>query len=88
MKQLGAVTLIEQYAVAALRDHGELYGVPLCKHVSNALGREIPIGEIYAAMGRLEDLGIVTTRLEAATAANPMPERVGRQRRWWKLAVT
>lgn len=59
---------------------GEAYGVPLQEKLEDLLGRNISIGAVYAALGRLERKGHVTSWVGGATS-----ERGGRRKRHFEI---
>jgi PadR family transcriptional regulator, regulatory protein PadR len=75
---LGEMELMVLLAVVRLGD--EAYGVPISKELLNLAGREIALGSIYAAIGRLENKGVVTSFL-----GDPTPERGGRAKRYFRI---
>jgi PadR family transcriptional regulator, regulatory protein PadR len=72
-------TLEQQVLMAALALHPNGYGIAIQDHIRRRANREPSIGSIYAAFGRLQGKGYVTTR-----PGEPTPERGGRR----KLYVT
>ena len=52
------------------------YGVAIAKAIEDASGRETTVASVYRALQRLEERGLVRTRLGEAT-----PERGGRAKR-------
>jgi DNA-binding PadR family transcriptional regulator len=71
---------LEQYilmAIVAL--HPNAYGISIQEHIARRAGYEPSIGSIYAALGRLEAKGFITSR-----PGEPTPARGGRR----KLYVT
>ena len=62
--------------LALLRAGDDAYGVPVCKALEEALGRDVAIAKVYAALDRLEAKKLVTSRLGEPTA-----ERGGRAKR-------
>jgi PadR family transcriptional regulator PadR len=72
-------TLEQQVLMAALALHPSGYGISIQDHIRRRANREPSIGSIYAALGRLEEKGYITTR-----PGEPTPERGGRR----KLYVT
>lgn len=66
-------------AVLALRD--DAYGVTIhAKAEELAAPKEISLGAVYVTLDRLEDKGLVSSRL-----SDPTPERGGRAKRCYKL---
>jgi PadR family transcriptional regulator, regulatory protein PadR len=66
--------------LAILRLGKEAYGIPILDEVSTRSGRDISRATIYVALKRLEQKGLVTSRLGDST-----PERGGRAKRFFKL---
>lgn len=58
----------------------QAYGVPLTRELTLRRGREIAVGSVYAALGRLESKGFVASYLGEAT-----PERGGRAKRFFRV---
>jgi DNA-binding PadR family transcriptional regulator len=75
---LGELELMVLLAVVRLGD--DAYGVPISKELRALAGREVAIGSIYAALGRLERKGFVTSSL-----GDPTPERGGRAKRYFRV---
>lgn len=66
--------------LAILRLGKEAYGIPILDEVSARSGRDVSRATVYVALKRLEDKGLVTSRLGDST-----PERGGRAKRFFKL---
>ena len=64
--------------LAKLCDDGQKYGVPVLAEIEKRAERPTSIGSIYAALGRLENLGYVGSRLGEST-----PVRGGRAKRYF-----
>jgi DNA-binding PadR family transcriptional regulator len=77
---LGEMELMVLFAVVRLDD--EAYGVPISKALLTLAGREVALGSIYAALERLEQKGLVTSRL-----GDPTPERGGRAKRYFRVTL-
>lgn len=65
---------------ALLRLGDEAYGVPIRQEVEKRTGRSVAAGAVYTALSRLEDRGLVSSRLGRAT-----PARGGRPKRHYRL---
>jgi PadR family transcriptional regulator, regulatory protein PadR len=66
-------------AILSLRD--EAYGVTIhAKAAELAEPRKISPGAVYVTLDRLEDKGLISSRL-----ADPTPERGGRSKRYYRL---
>jgi PadR family transcriptional regulator PadR len=55
--------------LALLRVGDDAYGVPIGKELEEALGREVALARVYAALDRLEAKRLVTSWLGEPTAA-------------------
>ena len=66
--------------VALLRLGGESYGVPILDEISATTGREVARSAVYVALRRLEEKGLVRSRMGEPTAA-----RGGRPKRFFSL---
>ncbi len=80
MKQhdIGNFELMVMLTLLRLGDNA--YGVPISREIEKRSGREVAIGSVYAALGRLEGKGLVTSELGEATA-----ERGGRAKRYFHI---
>jgi DNA-binding PadR family transcriptional regulator len=58
----------------------EAYGMPISHEIEERCGREVALGSVYAALDRLEDKGLVTSRL-----GDPTAERGGRAKRYFRV---
>jgi DNA-binding PadR family transcriptional regulator len=66
-------------AILSLRD--DAYGVTIHEKVSQlAQPRQVSLGAVYVTLDRLEDKGLVSSRL-----SDPTPERGGRAKRCYRL---
>lgn len=66
--------------LAILRLGKDAYGIPILDEVSARSGREVSRASVYVALKRLEQKGLVTSRLGDST-----PERGGRAKRFFKI---
>jgi DNA-binding PadR family transcriptional regulator len=66
--------------LAILRLGREAYGIPILDEVSSRSGRDVSRATVYVALKRLEQKGLVASRLGEST-----PERGGRAKRYFKL---
>jgi len=73
---LGEFELIVLLALIRLGD--DAYGVPIAREIERCCGREVALGSAYAALDRLEEKGLVASRLGEPTA-----ERGGRAKRYF-----
>ena len=77
---LGEFELMVMLALMRLDD--EAYGVPISHEIEQRSGREVALGSVYAALERLEEKGLVTSRL-----GDPTAERGGRAKRYFKVTA-
>jgi DNA-binding PadR family transcriptional regulator len=75
---LGEFELMVVLALIRLGD--DAYGVPISREIEKRSGREVAIGSVYAALERLEEKGLVASRLGEPTA-----ERGGRAKRYFRI---
>src|SRR5580658_2384131 len=75
---LGEFELMVLLALMRLGD--EAYGVPISREIEERSGREVALGSVYAALERLEEKGLVTSRL-----GDPTAERGGRAKRFFRM---
>ena len=66
--------------LAILRLGTDAYGIPILDEVSARSGRDVSRATVYVALKRLEQKGLVSSRLGDST-----PERGGRAKRFFKL---
>ena len=66
--------------LAILRLGTDAYGIPILDEVSARSGREVSRATVYVALKRLEQKGLVSSRLGDST-----PERGGRAKRFFKV---
>lgn len=57
----------QQVLLAGLRIHGEVYAVPVAEEIERATGRPVSHAAVYIAMQRLEQRGLVKSRLGPAS---------------------
>jgi PadR family transcriptional regulator PadR len=77
----GLLQDLDYYVLSELSGLGpESYGVPIHEAVEEAVEHFVSIGAIYAALGRLERNGFVSSRMGEAT-----PERGGRAKKFFKI---
>ncbi len=65
--------------LVAIRLGDQAYGVPIGRTVQEATKRHLAMASVYAALDRLEQKGLLTSRL-----ADPTPERGGRAKRYFR----
>ncbi|HSR50696.1 MAG TPA: helix-turn-helix transcriptional regulator [Acidobacteriota bacterium] len=66
------------FVVAALGD--DAYGMRVRKRLAQRSGRDAPIATVYAALERLEQRELLSSRL-----GDPTPERGGRAKRYYRI---
>jgi DNA-binding PadR family transcriptional regulator len=72
--------LEQQVLLALLRLGGEAYSVPLVLEMEEKSGREVAQSAVFIILRRLEEKGLVSSRIEP-----PSPGSSGRERRYFKL---
>lgn len=75
---LGVLELTTLLAVARLRD--DAYGLAIKRDLARRTGRDYSVGALYTTLQRLEDKGLLTSRL-----SEPLRVRGGRSRRHFAL---
>ena len=75
---LGAFEQAVLLAIVRLRD--EAYGRAILKEVQERLGRNVAAGAVHATLERIENKGLVASRLGSGT-----PIRAGWPRRYYRL---
>ena len=75
---LGQFELMVLIAVISIGE--DAYGVPITRELEAASGREVAIGSVYAALERLEEKALVTSRV-----GEPTPERGGRAKQYFEV---
>lgn len=68
--------------LAILRVGESAYGVPIGRQIEAATGRPVSGASLYAALDRLERMGMVTSEL-----GDPTPERGGRAKRFFTVTA-
>lgn len=58
----------------------DAYGVPLSQELEKRRGRGVSVGSVYAALERLEQKGLVASKL-----GDPTPERGGKAKRYFRV---
>jgi len=70
----------EQLVLLALVRQGrDAYGVSICQDISDRTGRDVSLGAVYKTLDRLEDKGLVASRI-----GEPTPERGGRRKKHYR----
>ena len=77
---LGEFELMVLLALIRLGD--DAYGVPISHEIEQRGGREVALGSVYATLERMEDKGLVTSRL-----GDPTAERGGRTKRYFRVTA-
>ena len=77
---LGGFELLVLLALIRLGD--EAYGVPISEAIEESSGKEVAIGSVYITLERLENKGLVTSRL-----GEPTPERGGRAKTYFRVTA-
>ena len=77
---LGAFDLLIMLALMRLGD--DAYGVPISRAIEKASGRVVALATLYAALTRLEQKGLIASRLGEPTA-----ERGGRAKRFFRMTA-
>lgn len=70
----------ELVLLAILKLSDNAYGVPIREVLEEATSRTISVGALYATLNRLEEKGLVSTKVGDAT-----PERGGRAKRYFRV---
>ncbi len=69
--------------LAILRLDENAYGVTIRAEIRECTGREVAPGALYTTLDRLEEKGLVTSRM-----GDPTPERGGRAKRFFAVSAT
>ena len=77
---LGGFELLVLLALIRLGD--EAYGVPISEAIEESSGKEVALGSVYITLERLENKGLVSSRLGEPTA-----ERGGRAKTYFKVTA-
>ena len=80
MGRKGLGELEQQVLLALLRLGGEAYTVPLVIEMEEKSGQEVAQSAVFIVLRRLEEKGLVSSRMEAAS-----DHSTGRERRYFKL---
>ena len=81
MNKTDTLGAFEQVVLAALLHLREkAYGASIRREIDERTGRDVSLGAIYTTLERLEEKGLVSSRLGEAT-----PERGGRAKRYFKI---
>jgi DNA-binding PadR family transcriptional regulator len=77
---LGGFELLVLLALVRLGD--DAYGVPISEAIEENSGREVALGSVYITLERLEQKGLVSSRL-----GEPTPERGGRAKTYFRITA-
>jgi DNA-binding PadR family transcriptional regulator len=80
MGRKGLGELEQQVLLALLRLGGEAYSVPLVMEMEAKSGQEVAQAAVFIVLRRLEEKGLVSSRMESPSAGE-----TGRERRYFKL---
>lgn len=80
MPILGEFEQLVLLAIMRLDDNA--YGVTIRREITKRAGRETSPGALYTTLDRLEDKGLITSRL-----GDPTPERGGRAKRYFTVTA-
>lgn len=75
---LGEFEILVLAAVLRLGD--EAYGAAVYRELESRCGRRVSMGAVYTTLSRLEDKGLVTSRM-----GEPSPVRGGRAKRFFTI---
>jgi len=70
----------QQVLLTVLRMGGEAYSVPMVLQMEERSGREVSQAAVYIALRRLEEKGLVSSRME-----DPESTGTGRERRYFRV---
>ena len=68
--------------LAILRVGDDAYGVPIAREIEATGGRAVLLGAVYAALERLQAMGLVSS-----SVGDPTPERGGKAKRFFRVTV-
>ena len=77
-KRLGEFEHVVLLALFRLRENA--YGTTVRQEIEKRTGREVSIGALYTTLDRLEQQGLVRSRI-----GEPKPERGGRRKKYFTL---
>ncbi len=69
-----------QLLLAVIRLGDSAYGMTIRRELARHTGREVAVGAIYTALARLEQRGLVQSKL-----GEPTPERGGKAKRYYRV---
>jgi len=79
-QKLGAFDLM--VLLALIRLHDEAYGVSIARAIEEGTGQSVALATMYVTLGRLENKGLIKSRLGEPTA-----ERGGRAKRYFRVTA-
>lgn len=83
-KPVNYIGEFEELVLLAILSQGEnAYGVPIRQALEEATGRSVTIGSLYTTLSRLEEKGLVGSRVGEPTA-----ERGGRAKRYYHVKAS
>lgn len=68
--------------LAVLRVGEDAYGVPILDEIQRQTGRELALATVYKTLSRLEEKGLVASRV-----GEPTPRRGGRRKRYFAVTA-
>ena len=80
MTRRGLGEFEQQVLLTILQLGGEAYSVPMVVELESRSGREVSQAAVYIALRRLEEKGLVSSRMESADETG-----TGRERRYFQL---
>ena len=81
MTRSAALNDLEQLVLLALLRLGEeAYGVPIRAEIEERAGRAVSMAAVYAALDRMRKNGLIESQM-----SEPLPERGGRARKFFRL---
>jgi PadR family transcriptional regulator PadR len=80
MTRRGLGDFEQQVLLTILRLGGETYSVPMVMEMEERAGHEVSQAAIYITLRRLEEKGLLSSRMESGDVTE-----TGRERRWFRL---
>ena len=80
MSELALGEFEQLVLLALLRQGNDAYGVPIADDITERTRRSVSLGAVYKTLERLEDKGLVSSRL-----GEPTPERGGRRKKHYRV---
>ena len=80
MARSGLGEFEQQVLLTILRLGGEAYSVPMVVELEERSGREVSQAAVYITLRRLEEKGLLASRMEEGERTD-----TGRERRWFRL---